>query len=356
MKIDDLTLAQEDALRRFHADWYRYGTSTDRADRPATERAISRMYEIVGKPAPQFLWTDSPATGALAVALLSGKLGNRPAAGAAMNPLGDSLWDSLRDSLWDSLRDSLGDSLGDSLRGSLRDSLRGIINNDAFWGQHEAYWIAFYLFPQEQGLVTYDPKRSEQLGLWATISRSAGWWFPYDGVVVVTERPTKVVQETVTSSWPYGVNSRRLHSADGAALEYADGWKVFSWHGIRVPEWVITEPTTDRALKEPNSEIRRAAFESIGWDKAIADMKLTPIATSADPGNAPHELRLYKLPNQIYDEPVNLLVMTNGSPDRDGNQRVYAETVPAEIKDPISAAAWQYDVDPKVYAQLVRRT
>ncbi len=48
--------------------------------------------------------------------------------------------------------------------------------------------------------------------------------------------------------------------------------------------------------------------------------------------------------------------MVNGSPDRDGQLRRYGETVPASITDPLSAAAWQYGVEPNVYAQLARRT
>ena len=166
---------------------------------------------------------------------------------------------------------------------------------------------------------------------------------------VVADRQTEIHIETVQ-----GIG--RLHSAGGPARAWGDGFKVYYWHGVRVPEWVIENPTVEKAMQESNSEIRRAAFESIGWDKAIEQMNLTPIGTCADPGNAPHSLTLYSLPEQIYDEPVNLLLMVNGSPDRDGNQRMYGETVPAAIKDPLSAAAWQYGVTTDVYAQLARRS
>jgi hypothetical protein len=425
-RIDSLTSEQEEALREHHAEWYRYGTSTEPSDRPATQAAITRMYEIIGKPAPRFVWCDSPATGALAVAILSGKLTPEAGSlwgslrgslggslggslwgslrgslrdslgdslggslwgslwgslgdslggslwGSLRGSLGGSLWDSLGDSLRDSLRDSLGDSLGGSLWGSLRDSLgdslrdslagraRDAVFREAWWGQHEAFWIAYYLFPEQQSLVTYDPRRSEQLGLWATISRSTGWWFPYEGVVVCTERPIVVQQELESSRFPYGTTSRRLHCEDGPALAYRDGWAVHSWHGVRVPAWVIEDDVTpahiDRALKLDNSEQRRAALERIGWPRVVQHLGSTPIATCPDPANAPHELALYALPAEFYDEPVNLLVMTNGSPDRNGALRLYGETVPSSITDPLAAAAWQYDVHPSVYADLARRT
>lgn len=119
---------------------------------------------------------------------------------------------------------------------------------------------------------------------------------------------------------------------------------------------MITEPDVGRAIREPNSEVRRAAFERIGWADAVVELGLSPMATAPDPGNAPNMLELYALPEQIYEEPVNLLLMVNGSPDRSGAVRRYGETVPASITDPIAAASWQYGVAPEIYAQLARRT
>jgi hypothetical protein len=69
-------------------------------------------------------------------------------------------------------------------------------------------------------------------------------------------------------------------------------------------------------------------------------------------------LALYRLPDNInpYRQPVNLLLMVNGSPDRSGALRRYGETVPATIKKADVAAAWQYGLNPSVYRQLERRT
>ena len=48
--------------------------------------------------------------------------------------------------------------------------------------------------------------------------------------------------------------------------------------------------------------------------------------------------------------------MTNGSPDRSGAERRYAETVPAEISNPLTAQAWAYGVPEAAYAATQRRT
>ena len=34
----------------------------------------------------------------------------------------------------------------------------------------------------------------------------------------------------------------RLHCEDGKAFELEDGWGMYAWHDIEVPEWVIMEP------------------------------------------------------------------------------------------------------------------
>jgi hypothetical protein len=105
-----------------------------------------------------------------------------------------------------------------------------------------------------------------------------------------------------------------------------------------------------------NSETRRAMIEAIGWDKYIARAELRLWATAADPGNPPHELALYELPFQHYPGEAQLLLMTNGSRDRSGGLRRYAELVPDEFEDPVEAAAWQYGVPVDVYRRMERRT
>jgi len=167
-KIEKLTAEQEQALVAYHAECMAIGTSTAPADRPRAEAAISKMYQLIGKPQPTFVWCDSPATCILARFVLqewskTAKEGNsletslrtslrtsletslrtslRASLGTSLETslwtslgtsletslgasLGTSLWTSLRTSLWTSLRTSLGTSLRASLETSLGTSLR----------------------------------------------------------------------------------------------------------------------------------------------------------------------------------------------------------------------------------------
>lgn len=171
---------------------------------------------------------------------------------------------------------------------------------------------------------------------------------------MVCESPTEIHREQVR---PTGWGSHRLHREDGPAVRFNDGWGVYAWHGVRVPADLIEQGwDTARILREPNAEIRRCAIERLGWDQFVIDAELALIDESDDPGNPGQRLGLYVVPEQIYDEPVHVLLCTNGTHERDGTRRRFGLTVPATVRTAIGAAAWTYALDEADYAQLARRT
>jgi hypothetical protein len=64
----------------------------------------------------------------------------------------------------------------------------------------------------------------------------------------------------------------RLHSASGPCIRYRDGWGVYAWHGVRVPEKLILYPgqvTREDWTQERNVEVRRAIQERLGNERFI---------------------------------------------------------------------------------------
>ncbi len=218
------------------------------------------------------------------------------------------------------------------------------------YGQHDLYWLAFCRWPEDELGVQYEPWASRALAAEISIATSSGWWWPMRGVCVLTERPTVLRRDA----------EGRLHSEDGPAIAYPDTWAIHAWHGLRVPPDLIAGWPLERIMAEPNTELRRAAVEVIGWDRFVVAASLSLVATAADPGNPGQQLALYELPDrlQVYGRTrVRLLLCTNGSPERDGTRRRFGLTVPAEIDDALSAAAWTYPVvSRKQYAGMARRT
>ena len=248
------------------------------------------------------------------------------------------------------------DAVHGAVRGAVHGAVRQVIQNRWYYrlgGRLWPTWQAYVAYFRDIVNLQLDGDTWDRSRAYED-AQGAGWWWPFKDFVMVCEPPVELHLEQVG---PRGWGSHRLHCETGPAVRWSDGWGVYSWHGTNVPAWVIENPTVEKAMAERNTEIRRCALEAIGWGELEPHLG-DPIDVCADPGNAPHELKLYRLPDKLnsYGQPINLLLMTNGSPDRSGSLRRYGETVPAQLTSAIAAASWQYGVDPSAYAQLTRRT
>jgi len=310
MKLTKITPEQKKTLVEFRARWFAIGSSTEPADRPRAEKSIASMYARIGKPAPKFLWTQSPATALLAIAVM------RELPGA---------------SLEDSLRASLGASLGASLRASLEDSLVDSI----FWGSQDAYWVSFYRFMEDELHVRYEPQSSADLRLWSEVTKSCGWWWPYNGLCVCSDRPEHV-------SWETNREPPRLHNDKGPALRYRDGYEVYCWHGVLVPERAINSPesfTHEELAEERNSEIHRCIAERLGWERYLYLRGVTKI----DAWTCPSTGLQYQLLESVHRsgelEPRYLKMQS--PPLHDGSQPDFIEPVDPGLNSAQAARKWQ---------------
>jgi hypothetical protein len=248
------------------------------------------------------------------------------------------------------------DGVGDGVQASVQDGVRdGVWDGmdpwpEIIYGAHDVAWLAVYDWFAHHGLS----KAVAPLSGIMQLARSAGWWWAHHGFAVVSDRPTTLHDERVAGT----THRRRLHNPTGPSVTYPDDWALWHWHGQLVPKWVIEAPTIDAIAGEPNTEIRRCGIESLGWGTYLRAIGARPVDTAPDPGNPGHNLELFDLPEQmqVYGQPVRLLVMRNASRDLDGSRRMFAETVPVAMPSAIAAAAWQFDVDPGIYAQLARAT
>ena len=325
--IEKLSAEQEVVLAQVRDEWTAVGLSTEPADRPAAEEGVRQAYRRAGMEPPSVvIWLGSPYAGCVASAMLS------------QDQVGAQVWDQVRGQVGA----QVWDQVGGQVRAQVRAQVRGQVG-DAVWGQHEAGYLGWCDAMQLIGV------NLDVAGL-STVARNAGWWWPMRDTVILTDRPDTLHRD------PQG----RLHCETGPALRYRDGWAIHAIHGVRVPADLIeTGWDVKRTLEEDNAEVRRAAIELTGWDRFIADAGLTLIASAPDPGNPPHELELYDLPDRLrdmYDDQARILLCTNGSVEPDGTRRRYGLPVPAHHNDPVAAAADLYGWPVEAYRRLeVRR-
>ncbi|WP_371829885.1 DUF6745 domain-containing protein [Rhodococcoides yunnanense] len=360
-EIDDLLLGLSAERDR----WLAQGLCAQPSDRTTAESAVAELYRRSGFREPEFIWLPSPpavaeyfvATGLATPMPLGGDRIHSPPVRIAGDIVNSRTQMDQRirrrpaivkATLWDSLRTSLFDGVAASIRTLLSPVSGGL----PWYGQQEAHRVAFYEFYRRTGLATFRSNDENMLDILAALVGSTGWWWAFDEVCVMSERP--VILDTEPT--PGGThNERRLHSADAPALQFADGAAVYVQHGAIVPEWVVLDPTVERIAQERNVEVRRTAIERIGWDAYIDMAGLKMVDRSDDPGNPGCELQLFDAPQQWRNN-SRILLTVNGSLERDGHRRRYGLHVPRWISSSLDAAGWTYGIRGHDYARLARRT
>ena len=334
----------------FIDEWTAIGRSTEPMDRERATAAVAAAYAAAGLPAPVVVFGVSPIGGViLRQILIAGVRGG--VFDGVVGGVRDGVVAGVRDGVFvgvvGGVRDGVIDGVLDGVRDGVFDGVVAGWYRELTYGCHDAGWMSYYDWFRRNGLGDI----TTPLDGLTELAKSAGWCWFHRGFAVISDRPATLHDELV------GRYQRRLHNANGPAVTYRDGWSVWAWHGLNVPEWVITDPTIDRITAEKNTEIRRCAIESFGWGNYLTGIGANPVDVADDPGNPGHRLALYDIADDdLFDGRVRLLVMENASRDRDGTRRTFAETVPADCLTAVSAAAWQFDTDPTIYAQLQRAT
>lgn len=238
-RIEKLTPEQEAALPAFRQRYLDIACGGGRIDRDKLQAALTDAYAVIGKPAPRLFIFDSPA-----MCMMALKIFKMPEKGQ----------------LWDQLRGQLGD--------------QKFYDPNFLWGSQDLHWIAWARFAEHIG-VKLQPETAKRLNIMERIGTQCEWWWPYEGIVVASQRPVSV-------RWD---DERRLHCETGPAVTYADGYALSAWHGQTVPnEWLTGRPpSAAEALHWANMDQRAAACEIVGWHNILDQLSARTVDDSGDP-------------------------------------------------------------------------
>jgi len=244
--------------------------------------------------------------------------------------VGASVWDSVGASVGASVRASVGASVGDSVRASVWASVRDSVW-DSVYGQHDAHWLGFYDYFREVLGLRDQTQKAQGLTM---VARNAGWWLPHERICWVSERHSVVKQDA----------AYRLHCEDGPAVRYPDGWSLYYWHGVVVPEAIIERPesiTPQSIQGEHNAEVRRVMLTKYGFARYIDDVGAVEIDRDRDTKG---ERVLYSLRDEMGE--VKMIRLQNSTPERDGSDsKRYTFRVPPDVTSCRAAVAYMYGVD-----------
>ncbi|HEY8723407.1 MAG TPA: hypothetical protein VIL92_06055 [Gaiellaceae bacterium] len=170
---------------------------------------------------------------------------------------------------------------------------------------------------------------------------------------MVGERPTAIHRELTNPDVQRGWGSHRLHSDDGPAVVFPDGWGVWSVHGVRVTQQIVEAPetlTVAQILAEENAEVRRVMMDRFGFDKLLEQADAALVDADVDQFGQPRELWRLDLSD---DEPLVMVRVVNSTAEPDGHFKSYTLRVPPDMGTCQQAVAWTYGMAADEYAPAV---
>ncbi|MFE6775565.1 DUF6745 domain-containing protein [Streptomyces sp. NPDC057702] len=192
---------------------------------------------------------------------------------------------------------------------------------EAVLGQHDAAWLAAF-------------DGAEALAGVSAVARAAGWWWPYENVAVLSERPTRLHRD----------EAGRLDHGDGPALAYPDGFALYAWRGMPVPADFLEglgSLDVHRIRTEENAELRRVMLEHFGYDRYLDE-------SGAQPVHRDETGVLWRVELE-GDEPVVMVEVVNSTPEPDGSSRTYWLRVPPRTKTAREGVAWTFGLSAEEY-------
>ncbi|MFD3787642.1 DUF6745 domain-containing protein [Streptomyces cyaneofuscatus] len=327
--------------------WRDVAAATGAADRAAAEEGVRRAYRTAGLAEPErIVWAESPRAAVEAVEKLADagrsvreEVRTRPWAEERrrmydeLGPAGwSALWSATGAQLWETTA-----ALAERIRSGVVADLAGkpedegavrLVLLDAVLGQHDAAWLA-----------AFDGRGDRLTGL-AEVARNAGWWWPYERAVVISERPEVLHRD----------EAGRLDHGAGPALAYGDGFALYAWRGMPVPAAFLAELaslTPQRIREEENAELRRVMLEYYGYDRYLTE-------SGAEPVHRDETGILWRIALD-GDEDVVMVEVVNSTPEPDGTHRTYWLRVPPATRTAKDGVAWTFGLDGAAYAP-VRQT
>ncbi|MEV2259400.1 DUF6745 domain-containing protein [Streptomyces anulatus] len=327
--------------------WRSVAAATGRADRAAAEAGVRRAYRTAGLAEPdRIIWAASPRAAVETVEKLA-DAGRSVREEVRTRPWAEErrrMYDELGPAGWSALWSATGAQLWETTAALAERIRTGVVADlaprsedegavrlvllDAVLGQHDAAWLA-----------AFDGRGDRLTGL-AEVARNAGWWWPYEHAVVISERPDVLHRD----------EAGRLDHGEGPALAYGDGFALHAWRGMPVPAAFLAELpslTPERIRSEDNAELRRVMLEYYGYDRYLTE-------SGAEPVHRDETGILWRIALD-GDEDVVMVEVVNSTPEPDGTYRTYWLRVPPATRTAKDGVAWTFGLDGAAYAP-VRQT
>jgi len=292
-KITSLTDEQRNRMQEWAQKFIQIGLRTGPSNRPLFEAGVRECYRFAKLPEPRkIIWVQSPL-----VAVMAGSLAHHIMSHEAVDG-----------------------AVGEAVHGAVGEAVDGAVKahwfrymGGQFWAGGWYYGPAYVSFFREVCGLELSGDADDRARAYQQTVEHACWWWPHREYVVVSEHPTAIHLESAGGS-----DRKRLHCQTGMAVEFGDGWGVWSWHGVRVNEQIIMRPDTltpEQIAKEKNAQVRQVMVERIGIERVCQMFKARCVDRRTVRGAIPFKAD----ENSEIERPYELLMLNIG----DGRERPY---------------------------------
>jgi hypothetical protein len=177
---------------------------------------------------------------------------------------------------------------------------------------------------------TYDEK------IWLafqSLANYCGWILTFERFCFVCDRPRILSFD----------NQNRLHAEGAPAIQFADGYSLYAYHGIPLPEkYGKIHPNQWQAswlLEEQNAELRRVLIQGIGYSRIASELGAIELDSF-------QEYSLLKIDTDVDIEPIYMLKMICPS-----TGYIHVLRVPPNVNSAKEAIRWvNWGIDPEEFA------
>ncbi len=276
-QIEAITPEQEALIPVYVEKWRAIALSRQPINRAQATEAVNAAYALIGVKEPDIIFCDSPNSINQQIDFLNTQLGN-PLAGklegclyreqdhqvtAQMSPdLDDRLYELVHLQLFSQLNAQLGWQLYSPLK-------KYSCICPEFWAGYGS-WLDFCIHVLN---CAYEPNKWD---VFQRLVQTSGCLLPYQNICLVCDRPRILCFD----------NQQRLHGEGTPAIQFPDGFSVYAYHGVRLPEkygkLYPQEWQAEWLLAEENAELRRVLIQGIGWDDICQKLPATQLDSWQD--------------------------------------------------------------------------
>ena len=188
----------------------------------------------------------------------------------------DEVWDEVRAEVWDEVRAEVMDEVGDEVRAQkLKKYYRF-----AWYGSLDDYgWVSFYDFFDQIGLLDGRPEARDKFRTFRDKVLRANIYdmIQLNRFCIVISLPKYVRRD----------QARRVHSLEGHAIEFNDGYGINRIHGVKFDKELFTrftkgEVTAIEIITHKNQDQKRAMAMAYGNEKLVNELKAQVVSEEVD--------------------------------------------------------------------------